>query len=120
MKKILIVEDDNSVAELVRLFLEQNDYEVLVERNGLNILEVARKIHPDLILLDAVLPEMDGRTVQKMLYNDSETSKIPIIMMTAYSQLEQAFADKENVAGFIVKPFNNDELRRKIREALKR
>ncbi len=118
MKKILIVEDDVSTLEMLRMLLSKNGYEVWIEKTGLNIVNVVKKFKPDLVLLDAVLPDEDGYSLQKKLYKDKETEHIPIIMMTAHPQFDQVFAGKENVAEFLTKPFNVDELRNKVASTL--
>lgn len=117
MKKILIVEDDVTTGEMLRMFFSKAGYEVLFEKNGLKIYELVKETWPDVILLDAVLPGMDGHSIQKKLFQDPETRKIPIVMMTAHTQLDQVFAGKENVAGFVAKPFNITELKDKINAA---
>ncbi|OGR84488.1 MAG: hypothetical protein A2901_01355 [Elusimicrobia bacterium RIFCSPLOWO2_01_FULL_54_10] len=119
MKKILIVEDDLSLAELMRARLEKENYEVRVERDGRHVGEIAKKNHPDLILLDAVLPGLDGRSIHQTLLSDPATKKIPVLVVSANAQLEQAFVDLENVKGFVHKPFDNAHLIAKVSEALK-
>ncbi len=120
LKKILVVEDDLSTLEMIRMLLSKNGFEILTEKNGLKIYEIAKETLPDVILLDAMLPGLDGYSIQKKLFNDKETRGIPIIMMTANSQLEQVFSDKENVVEFLPKPFNVNDLREKIDRAIKR
>ena len=118
-KKILIVEDDVTTSEMLKMLIQKAGYDVVAEKNGLKVYEVAKEIHPDLILLDAVLPGLDGYSIQKKLYGDPETKTIPIIMMTAHAQLDQVFAGKDNVVGFIHKPFDINELQGKIRAGTK-
>ncbi len=118
-KKILVVEDDLSTLEMLRVFLSKGGYEVMIERSGTKIYELVKEKMPDVILLDAVLPGMDGYTIQKKLFNDPATQSIPIIMISANLQLEQVFVGKENVLDFLHKPFNVNDLRDKISKVIK-
>ena len=118
MKKILVVEDDVLTAELLKTYLLPKGYEVVHVSNGLKTLETAKTQRPDLILLDVMLPGLDGHTVQMKLLEEKETSEIPIILMTAKTQLEQVFVNAKNVVGLIAKPFNIKELNEKIKSAL--
>mgnify|MGYP000033730222 CR=1 FL=1 len=79
-KKILIVEDDGNIRELLRLYLEREGYEITEAANGEEGVELWRKINPDMILLDVMMPIMDGWQVCKIIRKES---KVPIIIMTA-------------------------------------
>jgi len=78
--KILVVDDDRNIVDLVRLYLERDGYQVLVAYDGLEALKLARQRRPDLIVLDLLLPEVDGLDVCRILQTES---KVPIIMLTA-------------------------------------
>lgn len=116
MKKILIAEDDTSTVIMLRLLLSKSGFDVSVEENGLKVIGLVKKVRPDLILLDGQLPGMDGYVIQKKLFQDKDTRRIPIIMMTAYPQNSKLGKAQENVVGFIAKPFNITELQQKITE----
>jgi len=119
MKKVLIVEDNLVLLELMENLLSKADFEVAAERDGLESLRAVARFAPDMIVLDAVLPGMDGLTIQRKLEEDPLTRHIPILLISGNAQLEQAFVDKANVAGFIQKPFSPAELVSKVRETLK-
>ena len=120
MKRILIVEDDISTVEMLEMFFSKSNYSVRVLRSGLGVCELAKKYRPDLILLDGVLPGLDGHSVQKKLLEDEETKKIPVIMISAKAQFEQVFVNEENVVGFITKPFSLADLREKVQTAMRK
>ena len=83
-KRILVVDDDTGLTEMVKLNLESTgDYEVCVENHSLHAVKTARRFHPDLILLDYVMPEMDGGDVTSSLQQDPFLRTIPVIMVTA-------------------------------------
>ena len=119
MKKILVIEDNESVSELVQMRLSKEGDEVAVERDGMKALKAAKETHPDLIILDAVLAGMDGLTLVQELLNDPQTARIPVLPVSANVQLEQVFADKENVVGFICKPFSVSDFVAKVKLSLK-
>ncbi len=115
MKKILIVEDDASTADFIKTFLSYQGFEVRHTHEGSSVMETARNFKPDLILLDVMLPGMDGHSIQVKLLEDEVTRKIPILLVTARMELEQIFSDAENVVGLIAKPFDPRELLKKIK-----
>ena len=84
-KKVLIVEDDNNIAELLHLYLEKEGFETQVARDGGKGVELFRSFQPDLVLLDIMLPVMDGWSVLKKI---RESGKTPVIMLTAKGELE--------------------------------
>lgn len=100
--KILIVDDEIEFVELMQMRLEANGYEVITANNGKNAIERAEKDKPDAILLDIMMPEIDGLTVLKELR--SKDAKLPIFIITAFSNEEKVkTASKLNASGFIVK-----------------
>ena len=82
-KRILLVDDETDLVEMVKFRLEANDYEVLTAGDGQAALEIARKERPDLIILDVMLPKMDGYKVCSLLKKDTRYANIPIMMFTA-------------------------------------
>lgn len=120
MSKILVVDDEKDVVELLKFLLEKDGYNVATAFNGREALEAAGQVAPDLILLDVMMPEMDGYTVQTRLLDNPATRSIPIIILTAKGQLRDVFAMSANVKAYIEKPFDPKTLRQKITESLKK
>ena len=119
-KKILLVEDEKVLMETVTLRLEDNGYEVISAYDGFKGLEKAKKEKPDLIILDLMLPKMDGYKVCGLLKADTRYNKIPIIMFTARAQESDKKMGKEVGAdAYITKPFEPQALLEKIRHLLK-
>jgi DNA-binding response OmpR family regulator len=119
-KKILLVEDEKDMAYAVALQLESKGYEVITASDGREGLDKARAKKPDLIILDLMLPKIDGYKVCRMLKFDSKYKDIPIILFTARAQDSDKKTGKEVGAdAYITKPFEPSVLLDKIRELLK-
>lgn len=119
-KRILIVDDEPDLVEMVKLRLEANNYEAIIAYNGKEALDVARNEKPDLIILDLMLPKIDGYRVCAMLKRDQRYSKIPIILFTARAQdKDKKMGDEAGADFYIVKPFEPETLLGKIKELLK-
>src|SRR4030066_590193 len=119
-KKILVVDDEVDLVKTIQFSLELGGYKVLVSYNGEDALNQARKENPDLILLDIMLPKLDGYKVCRLLKFDEQYKHIPILMMTAKTQEKDKLMGKETGADeYITKPFDMDELMGKIKEYLK-
>jgi DNA-binding response OmpR family regulator len=119
-KQILLVDDEAQLVDMLKIRLEANNYSVLTAYDGQEALEKARKENPDLIILDLMLPKMDGYKVCAMLKHDSRYSKIPIILCTARAQESDEKLGKEAGAdAYIIKPFEPFVLLAKIEELLK-
>lgn len=84
--KILLVEDDNTLTEMYTIKFQEAGHEVIVAKNGTEGLELAKKHDPDIILLDIILPEMDGFAVLKDLKSESKTKKTPVILLSNLGQ----------------------------------
>lgn len=118
-KRILVIEDEPDLVQMMKIRLEANGYEVLTAYDGVEGLERALKEHPDLIILDLMLPKMDGYKVLSLLKQDAQLGKVPIALFTARAQEEdikrglQAGAD-----AYIRKPFQAEELLGTIRSLL--
>jgi DNA-binding response OmpR family regulator len=120
-KTILVVDDEPDVAQLLSLILKADGYNVLVAGDGQEALEKARKGSPDLILLDVMLPKMDGYRVARMLKFDENFRHIPIIMLTAKIQEKDKKTGLEMGADdYMTKPFEVPKLQQKVREILAR
>ncbi len=117
-RTILIVEDDKNIADLLRLYLEKEEIACHVAGDGLAGLEKFQQVQPDLVLLDIMLPGMDGWSVCRKI---RETSKIPIIMLTAKGELEDKVSGLEMGADdYITKPFEAKEVVARIHAVLRR
>ena len=117
-KKVLIVEDDGNIAELLNLYLEKEGFDPRVAPDGGKGVELFRSFHPDLVLLDIMLPVMDGWSVLKKI---RETDKTPVIMLTAKGELSDKVQGLEGGADdYIVKPFEMKEVLARIHAVLRR
>ena len=116
--KVLIVEDDKNIADLLRIYLEKEQMECEIAGDGLVGVEKFRQFQPDLVLLDIMLPGMDGWGVCKKI---RETSKTPVIMLTAKGELEDKVSGLEMGADdYITKPFEMKEVLARIHAVLRR
>lgn len=119
-KTILIVEDEVELVEMVKMRLEANGYKVIAAYNGEDGLYWARKEKPDLILLDLMLPKMDGYEVCGTLKKDRDYADIPICIFTARAQeSERRLGMELGADAYIIKPFEPSALIEKIKELLK-
>jgi len=117
-RRILVVEDDRKIAELIRLYLEKDGYSVQVAYDGSEGLELGRKGGQDLVVLDLMLPSIDGFDVARMLRAES---KVPIIMLTARSTEDDKLRGLDIGADdYITKPFSPRELVARVRAVLRR
>ena len=117
-KKVLIVEDDNNIAQLLQLYLEKEGFETSVAKDGSRGMEQFRTFQPDLVLLDIMMPVMDGWTVLRKI---RETDATPVIMLTAKGELEDRVTGLESGADdYIVKPFEMKEVLARIHAVLRR
>jgi len=117
--KILVVDDEVDLVETLRFPLEMEGFNVLVSYNGEDALNKARKENPDLILLDLMLPKLDGYKVCRLLKFDERYKHIPILMLTAKTQQKDKLLGQETGADeYITKPFEIDELMKKIKAYL--
>jgi DNA-binding response OmpR family regulator len=120
-EKILIVDDDVQTLRLVGLMLERQGYKILAASNGTQAIGMARSEHPDLILLDVMMPDVDGFSVARTLRKEPETADIPILMFTAKTQVEDKIAGYESGADdYLTKPIHPAELTAHMRAILSR
>ncbi len=118
MFKILVIEDDKDISELLKFFLEDNGYSVRIANNGIEGIEIYRHESIDLILLDILLPKVDGYMVCKTIRKESD---IPIIMITALtSEDEQIRGYDLQVDDYVTKPFSMPVLLKKVAAVLRR
>ncbi len=122
MPTIQIVDDEEDIRELIAVnLLREEDYKILEAADGLEALQLAKSGRPDVIILDLMLPEMDGATVFRNLREDPRTKSIPVIMLTAKGRLEEKIAGLELGADdYLAKPFSPKELILRVRNLLRR
>ncbi|MFC1996621.1 response regulator [Chloroflexota bacterium] len=119
--KLLIVDDEADTLRLVSLMLERQGYEIITAKDGKTALEKVLSDKPDLILLDVMMPEMDGFEVLKLVRSDSKTESIPVIMFTAKSQVEDKITGLEAGAdAYLTKPTQPRELFAQVKAVLSR
>ncbi|HVQ25961.1 MAG TPA: response regulator [Planctomycetota bacterium] len=119
MKRILVVEDEEEVAGLLKARLESNGYEVRLADRGRDALEAARADRPDLVVLDLMLPDMDGYAVSEQLRERYSSRALPILMLTArYQPRDKLLGFGMGADAFMTKPFNPRELLSTIAELL--
>lgn len=119
-KKILIVDDESQLVDMVKMRLEASDYEVITAYDGKEGLDKARGERPDLIILDLMLPKMNGYEVCQLLKFDQKYKDIPIILFTARTQEgDKKTGFEVGADAYITKPFESQVLLGKIRELLK-
>ena len=117
-KKVLIVEDDSNIAQLLSLYLEKEGFESQVAKDGGKGVELYRSFRPDLVLLDIMLPVMDGWSVLRKIREEDRT---PVIMLTAKGELEDRVSGLESGADdYIVKPFEMKEVLARIHAVMRR
>ena len=118
-KKILIADDEVQLVEMLKMRLKANGYKVLTAYDGQEALEKARNQKPDLIILDLMLPKIDGYKVCRMLKFDKNYKSIPIILLTALAQKsDEEMGSQVGADAYIIKPFEPQMLLSKIKELL--
>ena len=116
---ILAVDDEPVNLKLIETALAPRGYKIITAKNGEEAVNIARKQKPDLILMDILMPKMDGYTASSEIRKDPKTRDIPIIMITSMGHdLNKKLADGIGATGYIVKPFMIDDLNNKINETL--
>lgn len=119
MKKILIVDDEADIIEILQFVLEQEGYECITAFDGEEGLKLAREANPDLIILDVMMPKINGYKISRLLKYDSKYKDIPILMITARSQEEDKVIGEETGADeYITKPFKVDYVVEKVKAYL--
>ena len=121
MSKILVIDDDTAINELIKVNLELEGHQVIQAYDGIKGFALCKQELPALVILDVMMPDVDGFTVAQRIRKNDETKDIPILMLTALSQLN----DKVNgfnigVDDYLVKPFEMQELEVRVRALLKR
>ena len=121
MQKILIVDDEKDIVELLKYNLEKEDFKIISAYNGNDALESIEKGNPDLIILDLMLPEIDGIEICRILKKDNETKDIPIIMLTARAtEMDRILGLDLGADDYITKPFSPREVISRVKAVLRR
>lgn len=120
-KKILLIDDEPEIQDLLAAFLNIRGYDGIVAVNGNDGVQKAKDVKPDLILLDIMMPQLDGFATQRKLSAEPSTRDIPILFITAKAEVENAqLAIMEGAAGYLEKPFDLDALSAKIESILEK
>lgn len=110
-EKILLVDDEEDILDFLELILEEQGYTIVKANSGREALASAQMHHPDLILLDIMMPEMDGWEVLKLLKADEEMQDTPVAMLTARTEMKDKIQGlQEGAIDYICKPFSTKEL----------
>jgi len=121
MRRILVVDDEESIRELIKEKLEQSKYEVTTVASGKEVLDIYKTSQPDLILMDIAMPEMDGYQTAEELRKDPEAQNIPILFLTGKDLEEESIIERcKGIAkcGYIPKMFTLEEMLDRIKEYL--
>lgn len=119
-KNILVVEDNHAILDVIMLILESEAFNVAGLNNGNNFLSYVKEFSPDVIIMDIMLPDRDGRTLLKELKETASTRNIPVLMISARYHANNYVLDGTSADDFMAKPFNIDELMDKIYALLKK
>ncbi len=119
-KKILIADDNENIREALTYLLEDEGYSLTIAKDGAETLAKVREVHPDILFLDIMMPEINGYDVCRSIKNDPELKNIYVIMLTAKGQAaEQERGRAAGANEYIVKPFSPMEILAKIKNILK-
>ena len=118
-KKILVVDDEEQLALAVKIRLQSRGYQVVTASDGQQALELAAQERPDLILLDVLMPVMDGYSCLREINTRFGRGKIPVIVLTARERMKDLF-ELEGIEDYVIKPFDHDDLLIRIDRAFKR
>jgi two-component system, OmpR family, alkaline phosphatase synthesis response regulator PhoP len=121
MKRILVIEDDKDIVELVRYNLEKDGYQVLASGDGANGLAQIRRMPPDLLILDLMLPKMSGLEVCKEIRKDINLNRLPILILTAKGdEADRVVGLELGADDYVTKPFSPRELAARVKALLRR
>jgi DNA-binding response OmpR family regulator len=119
LKKLLIVDDEDGVRALVRMTLDNGLYQIIEASEGFEALDLAREHHPDLVLLDVMLPDVSGMDVCRKIKDDPDLACTTVVMLTARAQTtDVGDAEEAGADGYFTKPFSPIALTRKVESIL--
>ena len=117
-KRILVVEDEHDILELLNIILQRAGYEVHLCDNGRNAIAKLKEVHPHLMILDVMLPGLDGKAIAEAVSRDGELSGTSIIIASALEASEKMFAGNPLVKDFCFKPFRTSTLLEKVKRVM--
>jgi DNA-binding response OmpR family regulator len=119
-KKIMIVDDEPNLVELVRAILESENFEVITAYNGQEALEKLETVKPDLIIIDMMMPGMSGRELCEKIRANPKTKNLKVVFLTVarFSEVGKNVLQNLNVLDYITKPFENEDLVNRIKKVL--
>jgi DNA-binding response OmpR family regulator len=117
-KKVLVIDDEPEMLSLVKFTLEQGGFEVHTCDNGRTAWDEIAKVKPDVLVLDVMLPGIDGYSLQLKMSQDPSTKDLPIVILTALEPSKTLFQKFPQVAGFMTKPFKTEELLKTVKSAV--
>jgi CheY-like chemotaxis protein len=119
MSKILVCDDDPGVLEVIKIILEENNYEVITASNGKGIQKMIAQTKPDMLFLDIWMPGIDGKEITKLLKRDAQFKDMPIIIISALNDTKD-IAQEVGADGFLSKPFTITDLLEVVENNLKK
>jgi len=120
MAKIMIVDDDPEICNLLQYTLESMGHNIKICDNGREVIETLKEFKPDLMILDVMLPGIDGYSIATTISQEEGLSQIPIIVISALEPSRSLFIKFNQVVAFLTKPFNTDDLFEAIKNGLKK
>jgi len=117
-KKILILDDDPDILDVLSYFLSENGYDIETLESGTKVFESINHFHPDLILMDVMLANMDGRKICRAIKLTPETKELPIILISGTHDLSESLNQRGAPNDFVAKPFDIEQLLHKIEQQL--
>ncbi len=118
-RKVLLVDDEQQLAMAVKIRLQSKGYEVVTAHDGRQALELIPKERPDLVILDVMMPVMDGYFCLREINQRFGRGKIPVVILTARDRMKELF-DLEGIEDYIIKPFDHEDLLLRIERVFKR
>ena len=117
-KKILIIEDEPAIIELLQLILTREGYEVHACQSGRDAISAMKQVGPHLVILDVMLPGLDGVSIMRIMHEDEILSSTPVIISSALLESERLFSPYPQVKGFCAKPFVLKDFITKVKQAI--
>lgn len=115
-KRVLLIEDEPHIVEAIGFILGRDGWEVSAHMEGVGALEAIRKLRPDIVILDVMLPGASGFEILRAMRADPELAELPVLMLTARGQTrDREQAERDGVSAFMTKPFSNAEVLASVR-----
>lgn len=120
MSKIMVIDDDPEISSLVQYTLESMGHTIRVCDNGREVIDAIKEFKPELMVMDVMLPGIDGYSLTSKITEDPQLASIPIIVLSALEPSRSMFSKFNQVSAFLTKPFNTDDLLDAVKNALKK